>query len=305
MSETRPKRALGRGLSSLLDDISGEVNTGRESDRERTVEDGVQRLPIEQIVPNKDQPRKYFEESDLSDLAASIREKGVIQPILVRPARGRPGEYQIVAGERRWRAAQKARLHDVPVVVRELDDKESLEIAIVENVQRADLNAMEEAFGYRQLCDRHEYTQEALAKSLGKSRAHIANMMRLTNLPDEVQQLVRSGDLSAGHARAILSAQDPIALAKDVVKKNMTVRDAERAAKPEQQRTKRKGGFVANDADTRAIEQELGALLQMRVHIRQRGDKGGELAIVYRSADDLEELRGVLAGRLKEVFATS
>ncbi len=303
MSELKPKRALGRGLSSLLDDISEEVNTPRDAPEPA---DGapVETLPISQIYRNESQPRRFFDEVEMAELVESIREKGVLQPILVRPRPGRPGEYEIIAGERRWRAAQRARRHDMPVIIRAFDDGEALEIAIIENVQRSDLNAIEEALAYRQLMDTHGYTQESLKTRVGKSREHIANVLRLLNLPDEVQDLVRTGKLSAGHARTILMADDPVALARDVVSKAMSVRATERAVKSARS-TPKSAARIDSDPDTRALEDELSACLQMKVSIRERGTRGGgELSIAYKSLEDLEELRGLLIKQTREMFAS-
>ncbi|MEM1075992.1 MAG: ParB/RepB/Spo0J family partition protein, partial [Pseudomonadota bacterium] len=213
----RAKRGLGRGLSALMSDVA---------ETEAVVKEGLsaaeKRIPIEQIAPNPEQPRKRFEDSDLDDLTASIREKGVIQPLIVRSTDA--NRYEIVAGERRWRAAQRAQLHELPVVVRDFTDVEVLEVAIIENIQRADLNPIEEAAGYRQLMDKFGHTQEKMAEALGKSRSHIANLLRLLNLPEAVVDMVRNGDLSAGHARALIPAADPLALARKIVTGGLSVR---------------------------------------------------------------------------------
>ncbi|TVR47558.1 MAG: ParB/RepB/Spo0J family partition protein, partial [Rhodobacteraceae bacterium] len=202
MSERKPeRRGLGRGLSALMAEVTPPAEEGGADDRGRT-----QRLPIEQLRPNPDQPRRHFDETALAELAASIREKGVIQPLIVRP---RDDMFEIVAGERRWRAAQRAQVHDVPVVIREFSDTEVLEIAIIENIQRTDLNPIEEAMGYRALIERFGHTQEKLSEAMGKSRSHIANLMRLLSLPDDVQTMLREGRLTAGHARALITAADP------------------------------------------------------------------------------------------------
>lgn len=242
------KRGLGRGLSALMADVA---------ETEAVAATGAAAaeamVPIEKILPNPDQPRKRFAKEDLDDLAASIREKGVIQPLIVRAATR--GTFTIVAGERRWRAAQMAQLHELPVIVREFSDAEVLEIAIIENIQRADLNAIEEAAGYRQLMNRFGHTQEKMAEALGKSRSHIANLLRLLNLPDAVIEMVRGGDLSAGHARALLSASDPLALARQVIKGGLSVRATEALVKKEGAGTPSKSSTSASktekDADTR------------------------------------------------------
>ncbi|MCI4662627.1 MAG: ParB/RepB/Spo0J family partition protein [Neomegalonema sp.] len=284
MVESSSKPALGRGLSVLLDDL----DLGPEP---AASGDGLRILAIELVIPNPDQPRRYFDEEELNDLAASIKDKGIIQPIIVRPSKNRAGEFEIIAGERRWRASQRARLHEIPVIVREFDDTEALEIAIIENVQRADLNAMEEAAGYRQLVEKYSYTQETLSKSIGKSRSHIANIMRLLNLPNSVQELVRSGALSGGHARALLTASDAEGLAKLAVERNMSVREVEAAAKAPLETVKNPPKVKAEkDADTLALEGDLSAALRMAVSIQHKGKAGGELKISYRSLEDLDRL---------------
>lgn len=300
MAEQAPKKILGRGLQALLDDIDDELPLAAQSS-------GVQTVPISLIAPNRDQPRKQFDETELDELSDSIRSKGMIQPILVRPAVEDQNRFEIVAGERRWRAAQRANLHDVPIIVREMDDVEALEIAIIENVQRADLNAIEEAVGYRQLIDKYGYTQEVLAKNLGKSRSHIANLMRLTNLPARVQNMVRSGELSAGHARALVTADDPEGLALRAVERGMSVRDVEVAAK-DATGPRSDGPSKAareKDADTLTLEGELSATLRMPVEISHKGKRGGELRITYRTLDDLEDICARLRGEERAVLASA
>lgn len=290
------KRGLGRGLSALMADVAEteQIASQGPASAER-------RVPIEQITPNPDQPRKRFEAGDLDDLAASIREKGVIQPLIVREQGA--GLYEIVAGERRWRAAQMAQLHELPVIVREFDDIEVLEIAIIENIQRADLNAVEEAAGYRQLMDKFGHTQEKMAESLGKSRSHIANLLRLLNLPSPVLDLVRSGDLSAGHARALVPAQDPLKLAQQIVKGGLSVRAAEALVKKDTggdatKPTKAsKGPTPEKDADTVALEGDLSATLGMKVRLdHSAGREDGQLVVSYKSLDELDELCRILSG---------
>jgi ParB family chromosome partitioning protein len=252
--------------------------------------------PIDRVRPNPDQPRKRFDPAELEALAESIRIKGVVQPLIVRPDPAHPGDWQIVAGERRWRAAQMAQVHEVPIVVRALDDVEVLEIGILENVQRADLNPIEEAAGYAQLVQRFGHTQERLAAAMGKSRSHIANALRLLSLPETVQQMAREGRLSAGHARALITAPNPVALAEIVVERGLSVRETERLAKEPQ----RAAGPAATpaprkDADTRALEADLSAALGLRVAIQHRGEKGGELRIAYRDLEQLDGLCRLLA----------
>ncbi|RMF47074.1 MAG: ParB/RepB/Spo0J family partition protein, partial [Deltaproteobacteria bacterium] len=225
----KPARGLGRGLSALMADISETSSADAQGTATPRRADAL--IPIEQIVPNPDQPRRAFSKEQLEDLAASIREKGVIQPIIVRKSAISDGKFEIVAGERRWRAAQMAQLHEIPALVRNYTDTEALEIAIIENIQRADLNAVEEAAGYQDLMERFGHTQEKLAEALGKSRSHIANTLRLLSLPEQVQTLLREGAISAGHARALITADNPVELAAQVVKRGLSVRDTERLAK--------------------------------------------------------------------------
>ncbi|QHQ36604.1 ParB/RepB/Spo0J family partition protein [Algicella marina] len=282
-----PKKGLGRGLSALLADVEQPAESGAQpaiaADKE---------LPIDVIEPNPDQPRRMFREEALEELAASIREKGVIQPVIVRPHPSKNGHYQIVAGERRWRAAQRASIHNLPVVIRDLTDTEVLELAIVENVQRADLNPMEEALGYRQLMDRFGHTQEKLAASLGKSRSHIANILRLLTLPEVVQAMVNTGALSAGHARALIGAEDPVALAQHVVDRGLSVRQTEALAKGAKVSSGRRLAAVPDkDADTRALEADLSAHLRMSVTIRHISKSGdGEITIKYKDLDQLDNI---------------
>ncbi|PTS89293.1 MULTISPECIES: ParB/RepB/Spo0J family partition protein [unclassified Caulobacter] len=282
------RRGLGRGLSALL----GEVDAApAQAPGERI--GGTNEAPIELLRRNPDQPRRTFREEDLSELSDSIREKGILQPILVRPAPGAPGEYQIVAGERRWRAAQRAGLRTVPIMVRELDDLAVLEIGIIENVQRADLNILEEALSYKVLMDKFERTQENIAQTIGKSRSHVANTLRLLALPDEVQQHLVSGDLSAGHARAIAAAEDPAALAREIIGKGLSVRDTEALARkaPSSNPGKNRGGRPARvkDTDTQALEADLSAVLGLEVSIDDRGGTG-QLTISYATLEQLDDL---------------
>ena len=298
MAEKQEKRrGLGRGLSALMADVNE-----TEQSAARGPEAAERFIPIERISPNPEQPRKRFDADDLNDLSSSIREKGVIQPLIVR-ARA-DGSFEIVAGERRWRAAQMAQLHELPVIVREFSDVEVLEVAIIENIQRADLNSIEEAAGYRQLMDRFGHTQEKMAEALGKSRSHIANLLRLLNLPEPVLEMVRKGDLSAGHARALIPASDPIALAKKVVSDGLSVRAVEALVKKELASdgenifTKEKAAPVTEkDADTKALEGDLSANLGMKVSIDHKpGQESGQLTLQYRSMDQLDELCRLLTG---------
>lgn len=304
MAETSGKQALGRrGLSSLLNDISDNVADPFDEEAPTASEGGGEQMPIDRIEANEDQPRRRFPPEDLEELAASIRTHGVLQPILVRPSPGRPGLYQIIAGERRWRAAQIARLHEVPVIIRDFDDVDTLEVALIENVQRSDLNAVEEAEGYRQLIERYGYTHETLAQKVGKSRAYITNLTRMLALPEDVLGHVHEGALSAGHARALINAADPSALARKIVKEKLSVREAEKAAKSHREPPKG-AAFRPADDETKALEAELSMNLQMRVSIRHRGEQGGELSISYRTIDDLEELKALLCPEDRPVYAT-
>lgn len=290
------KRGLGRGMAALLGDVEeAKVVAGAPVDQVA----GVREVPIELIHRNADQPRWVFSEAEVEELAASIREKGVLQPILVRPAPGLPGEWEIVAGERRWRASQKAGLRVMPVLVRELNDIQVLEIAVIENVQRANLNAIEEASAYQQLVSKFGRTQEEVADGVGKSRSHVANTLRLMNLPQPVRQHVLEGRLSAGHARAILTADDPAALAEIIIAKGLSVRDAENLARstPSASRpqapAKRK---PAKDTDTQALEADLSDVLGLDVEVVDRGG-AGELKIKYATLEQLDELCRKLTAR--------
>ncbi|MEL7277733.1 MAG: ParB/RepB/Spo0J family partition protein [Pseudomonadota bacterium] len=282
MVKKSDRKGLGRGLSALLVDAQDPA-PGVARPKPESV------LPIERIRPNPDQPRRHFAEDDLADLSKSIREKGILQPLIVRVDPNDGTLYQIVAGERRWRAAQRAQVHQVPVLVRDLTDEEVLELAIIENIQRADLNAIEEAAGYRQLMDSFGHTQERLAESLGKSRSHIANLLRLLTLPDSVQALLISKSLSAGHARALITAEDPVALAQEVVVKGLSVRQTEVLARGKLAPAKAHPR-PQKDADTRALEADLGAALGLKVGIDHRSDGGGEMRLKYKTLEELDAL---------------
>lgn len=280
MIEPVRRKGLGRGLAALIED----VRPDRPDAADATA-------PIDRVRPNPDQPRKRFDDAELDALANSIREKGVVQPLIVRPDPIEPGAWQIVAGERRWRAAQRAGLHEVPVVVRRLDDAEVLELGILENVQRADLNPIEEAAGYAQLIERFGHTQERLAAAMGKSRSYIANALRLLSLPEPVQALAREGALSAGHARTLISARNPVELARVVVARNLSVRETERLVKAESAEERPKSGSAPRaDPDTVALEADLSAALGLRVSVRSANGQAGELRIAYKDLDDLDAL---------------
>jgi ParB family chromosome partitioning protein len=257
---------------------------------ESAAEAGVKLIPIEKITPNPNQPRRHFSDAELNELADSIKTHGVLQPILVRPALRQPGQYEIVAGERRWRAAQRAGVHALPCVIRELDEVEVLEIGIIENVQRADLNPLEEAQGYQTLISQFGRTQQDIADVVGKSRPYIANLLRLLNLPAEIQEMVRDGRLAAGAARAVLTAPDPVALAREAVAKGLNVRDIEKlAGMAKDAKAHPDRPPVERDADTRALEQRLSAALGLAVTIIGRGESG-EVRIAYKQLEQLDEI---------------
>jgi ParB family transcriptional regulator, chromosome partitioning protein len=274
-------RGLGRGLSALIGEET-EIAPARNEGGARP----QRTLPVAWLHPNPLQPRKTFGAEELQDLANSIREKGVLQPILVRPTAKGAEVFEIVAGERRWRAAQIAKLHDVPVVVRELSDAESLELAIIENVQRADLNAMEEAAAYQQLIDRFGYKQEQLAQELGKSRSHVANTVRLLRLPDPVQAFIRDGKLTAGHARMLIGDPDAEKRAREIIEQSLNVRQTEQRSK----KKKGKAAPAASSADIRSLETNLSNMLGLKVQIAHKGSTGGELRIAYRTLEQLDDI---------------
>lgn len=282
------RRGLGRGLSALMADVIAD-----QSPTEPIVaagDRGAVLLPIEQVQPNRDQPRRSFDPATLEELAQSIRDKGVLQPLIVRPLPDGDG-YQIVAGERRWRAAQMAQLHEVPVVIRDYSDQDVLEVAIIENIQRADLNPVEEAMAYRALTERFGHTQDRIAEALGKSRSHIANAMRLLQLPEPVLAMLRDGRLSAGHARALVTMADPVGVATLAVAQNLTVRDVEELAKRGRAAPGKRAPAAPppKDADTAALEADLSAALRLPVRLRHDGS-GGTLTVSYRSLEDLDML---------------
>ncbi len=283
-------RGLGRGLSALMADVTQDAEGLASMELRRP----DLKVPIEKLRANPNQPRRTFSQDQLEELAASVKEKGIIQPLIVRETGG--GEYEIVAGERRWRAAQMAQLHDIPVIVRQFDDTEVLEVAIIENIQRADLNAVEEAAGYKQLMDRFGHTQEKLAEALGKSRSHIANLLRLLSLPLDVQTLVIEGKLSAGHARALITAENPSELAKIVVRDGLSVRATEALVKkqqvgPTQSAPRSRNLDAGKDADTRALEKDLSAILAMKVAINHKaGTETGQVVLTYENLDQLDDL---------------
>ncbi|WP_207485327.1 ParB/RepB/Spo0J family partition protein [Arenibaculum pallidiluteum] len=297
MEENKRRPSLGRGLSALFGEAAEDVveSAGRPP---RTV-------PIEFVHPGRFQPRKRFDQEAIQALVESVRERGILQPLLVRRHPESPSEYELIAGERRWRAAQIAGLHEVPVVLRELSDREALEIALIENIQRQDLTPLEEAEGYRRLMDEFAHTQENLAKALGKSRSHIANMLRLLSLPDPIKEMVGDGRLTAGHARALLGVPEPVAVARQVVEKGLNVRQVEQLAR-EAQATKAdpvsaagravaRAAAQAKDPDTLALERELTERLGLKVTIGPQGP-GGTVTIQYQNLDQLDEVIRRLSG---------
>lgn len=281
-----PKKRLGRGLAALIGDDATE---------EGVVQDvrSLRHMPIELLKASPNNPRKHFADSELDELSKSIRDKGLLQPIVVRPLSG--GEYEIVAGERRWRAAQRAGIHDVPVLIRELTDGEALEIALIENIQRSDLNPLEEARAYGLLLEQFSYTQQQLAESIGKSRSHIANTLRLMNLPEAVRVQIEAGNLTAGHARALVATDAPAELADKIIKLGLSVREAEglarEAAAPKTARVK-----PEKDADTRALEKLVSEAVGLKVEIAHKGSAGGQMTISYKTLDQLEDICKRLQG---------
>jgi len=275
LADEQRHRGLGRGLSALIGD---EPAKGPRAPRN---------VPTAFLKPNRFQPRKHFAPEDLSDLVQSVKEKGILQPILVRPVAGKPDTYEIVAGERRWRAAQAAKLHDVPVIVRELTDSQALEFAIIENVQRADLNAIEEAAAYHELMERFSYTQDKLAEAVGKSRPHVTNTLRLLKLPEAVKAMVRDGKLTAGHARTLIGVDDAEARAREIVSGGLNVRQAEQRSAGKKAKTHK---HPVEDPNIKSLEDNVSSTLGLKVQIRHRGDKGGEVRISYKSLEQLDDL---------------
>lgn len=276
---------LGRGLASLIGDVGAEAPAAGERGR------GQRRVPIEFLRPNPRNPRRQFSDADLDELAGSIKERGIIQPIVARPVRGTADAYEIIAGERRWRAAQRAGLHEVPLVVTEASDSQALEFAIIENVQRTDLNPLEEANGYQALGDEFGYTQDDIARTVGKSRSHVTNMLRLLKLPDPVKDFINTGRLSAGHARALLASTDPESTARQIVEHGLNVRQAEALSQDHAPAVggAKKRAPAMKDADTRAVEKRLSDALGLTVQIDHRG-QGGTMRIRYRNLDQLDDL---------------
>lgn len=282
MSDDLSRKRLGRGLAALI----GEMDKPAQATDVKIGADGI--VPIELVAPSPRNPRRSFAEADLADLTQSIREHGIVQPVVVRPTEN--GRYEIIAGERRWRAAQRAELINVPVIIRDVDDRVALELAIIENVQRADLNPVEEALGYQQLIDEHNYTQADLGQVIGKSRSHVANMLRLLKLPTEIRTMLVDGALSAGHARALVTAEEPAELAKRIVEGGLSVRQAEALAQePARKSDQGQTQPIPKDADTLALEKALSDATGLKVTI-SHGAKGGQLKIAYRTLEQLDEM---------------
>ncbi|MBI2586669.1 MAG: ParB/RepB/Spo0J family partition protein [Rhodospirillales bacterium] len=278
----KKRQNLGRGLSALLGKEWEEMG-----ETDRTM--GSREVPIEFLRPGRYQPRHSMSEERIEELAQSIRENGIIQPLLVRRDQEQKDFYEIIAGERRWRAAQLAKVHVVPVVIRDLNDQQSLEIALVENLQRQDLSPLEEADGYKRLMDEFSHTQDALAKTVGKSRSHVANMMRLLGLPAPVKKLLDAGELTAGHARALLNAPDAVELAREVVKRGLNVRQTERLVRKKQRQREMPPTARKKDVDTAALERDLSNLLGLRVAVKFKGG-GGSITVHYDSLEQLDDV---------------
>jgi ParB family chromosome partitioning protein len=287
------RRRLGRGLAALIGDVGEEETPTLERPRNQ------RRVPIELLRPNPRNPRRIYSDAELDELAASVRERGIIQPIVVRSAPGATEGYEIIAGERRWRAAQRAGLHEVPIVVHEASDSEALELAIIENVQRTDLNPLEEARGYSALLDEFGHYQEDIAKIVGKSRSHVANTLRLLKLPETVKAYINAGKLSAGHARALLGQPDPEAMAREIVDKGLNVREVEARAQEQAEQAGKKIAArlrASKDPDTAMLEKKISDALGLVVNIDHRGN-GGVLRVRYRTLDQLDDvIRRLLPG---------
>ncbi len=288
MSSNVQKNRLGRGIASLIGDASAQDTKALPLEGEQRV------VPIEEVRPSPLNPRKDFTDQDLEDLANSIRTKGLVQPLIVRPSGTLESGYEIVAGERRWRAAQRAEIASVPVIVRDLTDRQLLEIAIIENVQRADLNAVEEALGYQELMERFSYTQDELSNVIGKSRSHVANMLRLLKLPEGIQAYVRSGDISAGHARTLVGVGQAEEIVKEIIAKGLSVRDVEALVQARLRGASSKGSAREKDADTKAFEKELTDALGLKVAVKLGSGENGELRIRYTNFEQLDEIRNRL-----------
>ncbi|MFN3349698.1 ParB/RepB/Spo0J family partition protein [Pseudorhodoplanes sp.] len=285
--ETRSR--LGRGLAALMGDVGAESAVS-----DRAQKTPPRKVPIEHLKPNPRNPRRLFADAELDELAQSIRERGIIQPIVVRPASDGGKTFEIIAGERRWRASQRAGLHEVPIVVLDVTDAEALELAIIENIQRADLNPLEEAAGYQALASQYSHSQDDIAHIVGKSRSHVANTLRLLKLPDAVKAYINQGKLTAGHARALINHPDPEGVARDIVEKGLNVREAEKLrqdnAKAAGKKARKSSAKAMKDANIAALERQLSDALGLVVEVNDRGRAGGTLGIRYRTLDQLDEV---------------
>lgn len=293
MSDDNTRKRLGKGLAALIGELDSPVSPARRPELEIKTAMDVVDAAISMVSPNPSNPRRMFREEDLADLAESIRAHGVVQPVIVRPAPGKPGFYELIAGERRWRAAQRAGLERIPVLIKQVDDKTALELAIVENVQRADLNAIEEAAGYQQLVDQYAYSQNDLALVIGKSRSHVANTLRLMRLPETVRGFIIDGSLSAGHARALITANDPEGLARRIMSEGLSVRDAERLSQSPSQQAGTPKAKAEKDADLKALEASLSDATGLKVSI-DHGARGGTLSIAYKTLEQLDAVTALL-----------
>ena len=293
----KPSR-LGRGLAALMGDAALEAPApARAGDAQQAPRLAQRKVPIEHIRPNPRNPRKSFSDDELAELSTSIRERGIIQPIVVRPAQGQPNGFEIIAGERRWRAAQRAKLHEVPIVVLEVTDGEALELAIIENVQRTDLNPLEEALGYQSLVDHYKHSQDDIAGIVGKSRSHVSNTLRLLKLPDSVKAYINAGKITAGHARALIGQPNPEALAHEIVSKGLNVRQIEQARQDQNKSGKKgKAGKKRKDPNTVSMERSLSDTLGLAVEINHKA-RGGSVKIKYKTLDQLEDIARRLEGR--------
>lgn len=289
---TPKQRGLGRGLDALFEDE--EETFAAVVDKEAPVSGAPRKtLGIGQLTPNPDQPRTHFDQKAINELAESIRQHGLLQPILVRPVPGNKDMYEIVAGERRWRACQKAQLHEVPVIIRDLDDSQVLQIALIENLQRQDLNAIEEARGYQRLMDEFAFSPEHVGEAVSRSRSHVANMIRLLSLPQSVQSMVVDGNLTAGHARALINAQNPALLAQEVMSKGLSVRQTEKLAADDAGRkiqSRSRGGVTFKDPNILALEKDISNILGLRVVIDMTGESSGNMNIEFKSLDQLDDV---------------
>jgi ParB family chromosome partitioning protein len=301
VSAERPAKGLGMGLQALLGEAARPASSPAAAVPEPGSRGGVREIDIARIRPNPNQPRIQFDEESLDELAESIRQRGVLQPILVRPE---GDDYMIIAGERRWRAAQRARLHAIPAIVREIDESTTSELALIENIQRQDLNPLEEAEGYRQLIERHGHTQDEVGRTVHKSRSHVANLLRLLDLPETVRQSLLKGDISMGHARAILTSEDPEELAREIISKGLSVRQAEACARREKNRpgpgadigrASARNAAKTVDADLEVLERQLGDLLGLKVQVVHKG-QGGAVTLHYSSLDQLDLICQRLSG---------